>query len=300
MSQSVLVVMAAGMSRRFGELKQLTPVDGCGRCLPEYACIDGALAGFESVVFVLREEIRARFHQSVGRRVARLMDVRYAIQGPEGLPAAILAQGRTKPPGTAHALLCAQEAVGDRPFAAVNADDFYGRPAYAAAARFLEREGGPGLHALVGYRLADTLSGEGGVSRGLCTADENGYLLSIRELRDARRAPDGGLVATDAGGGRVFLPEDAVASMNLWAFSPGFFPALQEGFARFVREDLPADPKGAEFALPDAVGAAMRQGLARVRVLPSGSKWMGITHPGDLPRLRAAMEALQADYPFQG
>lgn len=293
MGRPVLVVMAAGMSTRFGTPKQLTPVDGLGRCLPDYACFDAALAGFGAVVFVLRAELEAEFRRTVGARAARRMEVRYALQSLGALPEGFAPPpGRVKPWGTAHAVLCAAEAIAGRPFAVVNADDFYGRVPYAAIYDFLARDGGPNVHAMAGYRLDATLSPGGGVSRGICEVDGDGLLRAIREVKGIARRPDGAI----ASGRGEALRGDEVVSMNLWGFGEGFCGHLAERFGAFLRGGLSADPFGAEWHLPAAVGAMVAEGSARVRVLPARAAWHGMTFADDLPRLRGAIAALQGDY----
>ncbi len=283
-----LVVLAAGLGRRYGGAKQLDPVGPDGATLMDYALYDAHRAGFERAVIVARPDMAAALAEWSARWTGTL-DVAVAYQRLDDLPPGRPAPaGRAKPWGTAHALLTAAPHVGG-PCAVVNADDFYGRGAYAAAAGFLAgQEGATGRWALVGYRLCETLTPHGGVNRGVCRVDADGTISSIDEVTDI-------CVGGDVFGGRsaegpVTLGGSAPVSMNFWAFTPDVFTVLRDGFARFLAG---ADAE-AEYLLPIAVQEAIRGGIASVRLLPAGDRWFGMTHPADRPAVAAALASLHA------
>jgi hypothetical protein len=280
-----LVVLAAGMSSRYGRPKQLEPVGPSGETLLDYGVFDARRAGFGPVVLVIRRELEAVMRAHVAARWGPIA-VRYAVQetGP----------GRTKPWGTADAVLAA--GAFEVPFGVCNADDFYGAAAFRALAAHL-RSPRTAESALVGYRLAGTLSPHGGVSRALCVTDGSGRLTALTELRDVRPEAGGGACGVDPEGDAVPLALDAPVSMNLWGFPPSFPSLLAAGFAGF-KALRHADP-GAEYPLSTAVHQLVAGGRMAVRVLPAGDGWMGITHPGDrepvMARLRSLVDA--GEYP---
>lgn len=289
-----LVVLAAGASRRYGGLKQLEPLGPAGEALVDYAVLDAARAGFSRVLLVIRGELEGDFQEHF-RAFDPALPLAYVHQrlpdfGPDG------GTGRTKPLGTAHAVLAVQSRV-DGPFAVVNADDFYGAGAYRVAAEFLRRvEGGSAHYAIIGYRLDRTLSPSGGVSRAVCETDSAGELTSITEVLDVHRT-DGGVMGKDAEGRPVPLVGDEPVSMNFWAFTPRVFAALSEAVAAFVAHHQ--DDPEAELHLPTVIGDQVFRGVARVEVLAAGSDTFGVTHPSDRPAVQSALRELVArgDYP---
>jgi hypothetical protein len=291
-----LVVLAAGIGSRYGGLKQIDRVGPGGATLVDYAAFDARRAGFGRVVLVVREGMEKDVRDAVGDRIAAHVPVAYAAQAgamPEGFAPP---PGRTKPWGTGHAALSAAPLV-DGPFAVVNADDFYGAASYRVLAAWLASPAAGPLpeFAIVGFRLETTLSPDGPVSRGVCTVDADGHLVSIREWLEVERDGDG-VRGREAGEWRPLAPATPV-SMNFWGFTPAFLPALREGFARFI-EANGTSPK-AEYYLLSAVQDLVDAGRARVRVLDGGGPWGGLTYPGDRPRLVAALAALHArgEYP---
>lgn len=289
MSDLTLVVMAAGVGSRFGGLKQLEPVGPSGEIILDYSIYDALSAGISRVVFVIRREIEADFRQIVGRHAEPAADVRYVFQELDALPAGLdraAARGRTKPWGTGHAILCCRDAV-DGAFVAINADDFYGHSPYVDLAAFLGRAGDG--YCMSGYVLGQTLSEHGTVARGVCVVNDEGALREIREiLTIERRGAEIGYTGED--GTWATLPANTVVSMNMWGFRPGLFAELERLFAEFVR--LEGASSRSEFYIPKAVMALIAQGRARVAVLPTDARWVGVTHRDDVPAVRRSIAAL--------
>ena len=287
-----LLVLAAGVGSRFGGPKQLEPVGPGGATLMDYAVFDAVRSGFGKVVFVIRPDHAERFAAEVLPRFAGLVAVGTALQTPAVPPGFSRPAGRTKPWGTAHAVLAAAAAVHE-PFAVVNADDFYGREAYAAIAAFLRAPpaGEPPAYALAGFPLARTVSAAGSVHRALCGVSPEGWLTSVTEVLDIVADAPGGFRGEDHGTLRRFTGGEPV-SMNLWAFTPDVFPQLAAGFASFLGEADGLERR--EFLIPTFVQQLLARGAARVRVLPTDSPWTGITHPADRPIVAARLRALVA------
>lgn len=271
-----LLVMAAGMGSRFGGLKQIEPFGPRGETILDYSVTDAAAAGFGRAVIVLRRSMLADFRETVGRRIEKLIDVRYALQENDLLPAGLSVPAeRTRPLGTAHAVWCAREHL-DAPFAVVNSDDFYGSGSYRVLYDALVA---PDLSAcMVGFRFGNTLSETGTVNRGICTLS-GGYLSSIEERFDL-----------DKNSG---VPMDAVVSMNMWGFRPDLTKRLESEIKAFV----PAmkDPLKDELYLPGVVDSAIRDGSLSVRVLETPEKWYGVTYREDAAALRAAIAKMTAE-----
>ena len=288
----ILAVMAAGMGSRYGGLKQIDPVGPSGEVVLDYSVYDALRAGFDRVVFIIRKDIEAAFRERIGRRVERAADTAYVLQSLDQVPAGFaVPAGRTKPWGTAQAILACREAVAT-PFLAVNADDYYGRTAFETLAAFLggRRPGAEGEFAMAGYRLENTLSEHGTVARGVCEATPGLELVGIRELLKIRRFPDGIKHTLDDA---VWQPLDPASwtSMNFWGFTPGLFAELERLFPEFLRTNA-ANINKAEFLIPEVVGRLIRERRARVRILPTRERWFGMTYPEDRPLFRSAVLAL--------
>ncbi|MBL9210301.1 MAG: NTP transferase domain-containing protein [Opitutaceae bacterium] len=287
-----LVVLAAGMGSRYGGLKQIDPVGPGGETVLDYAVFDALRAGFTRVVFVIRRDFEALFRTQIGARYAGRAAVDYVFQSLDALPPGFTPPaGREKPWGTGHAVWCARDAL-DGNFAVINADDFYGADSFAQLARFLGSANGQpapaaagpdrrARFAMVGFRLANTLSEHGTVSRGVCSVDGSGALQSIVE--------QAGIAAEEVGAGRRY-PGDTVVSMNCWGFTPALSAGLDAQFREFLAA-RGAEPK-AEFYLPAAVSTMIARGEATVRVLPTESAWFGVTYREDKPRVEAAIAEL--------
>lgn len=295
---TTLVVLAAGVGSRYGGLKQLDGVGPGGATLMDYAVFDAARAGLRQVVFVLRRELERDFHTHCGQRYAQLVDVGYVFQELDALPGGRrVPDGRRKPWGTGQATLCAAERVRG-PFVVCNADDFYGAEGLRLLADFLARpdEGPRESYALVGYELRRTLSAHGSVSRGVCQAEADGRLRSVREYTGLE--PRGrGAVQRDADGRETLFVGDEPVSLNLWGFRPGFFHHLREHFARFL--DAEGASLQAEFYLPFVVDELIRAARVDVRLLRTSSPWFGMTHQGDRALVAERLRELHArgDYP---
>lgn len=285
-----LVVMAAGIGSRYGGLKQLDPVGPGGEALLEYSVYDAVRAGFDRVVFIIRKEIEAPFREKTRAGLEKAAETTFVFQALEALPAGFAVPGgRTKPWGTAQAILACREAVRT-PFCVINADDFYGASAFETMAGHLRRRRETGQvhdYAMIGYRLENTLSEFGHVARGVCEATPDGDLVDIHELFKIQRFPDG---IKHTVNGRVWLPlrGDSPTSMNFWGFRPSLFDELERRFPEFLRQNA-AKIGAAEFLIPEVVGALVREKLARVKILPTQERWFGITYTEDRPVVQAAI-----------
>ncbi len=287
-----LVILAAGMGSRFGGIKQVQPVGPQGELIIEYSAYDALRAGFDRLVLVIRKDIEADFRASIGTRLEKHMDVEYVFQETQANLSGGQVPPRTKPWGTGHAVLAARQAV-KRPFAVINADDFYGASGYKAlAAHFAVTPD----YAMVGYPLRQTLSEHGTVSRGLCATDSSGRLKRITEITKIEKVP-GAARYTDAAGRAQFLTGGELVSMNFWGFTPAVFPQLETLFHDFLRQSAP-DPK-AEFYLPTALSALNESGVAKIALLQSADEWFGLTYREDLPAAQTAVKGLIAAGRYQ-
>lgn len=293
--EPVLVIMAAGMGSRFGGLKQMTAADPRGHVILDYSAFDAIRAGFQKIVCVIKKEHEADFRARVGDRLGHHCELRYAFQTLDDLPGGYaVPTGRAKPWGTAHAVYAARHAI-DGPFAVINADDFYGRGALKALYGFLSVPGDEHTHCLVAYKLRNTLTENGTVARGVCTADEAGHLLSVTE-RTAIRGPADAPAYTEDGGETWFpLDPDAPVSLNTWGFRQSFLDRLDEGLTDFLENTMPQNPEKAEYFLPGVVNVCLGAGTDRVKILPTDEVWHGVTYRGDLPALTEALSRMRAE-----
>ena len=298
-TKPILVVMAAGMGSRYGGLKQIDPVGPSGEAILDYSLYDARRAGFETVVFIIKHEIEQAFKEAVGARAVRAgFEVRYAYQQLEKLPEGFtVPEGRVKPWGTAHAILVAEEAIGDAPFAVINADDYYGPQGFKLIYDYLSThaDGDRYAWAMVGFLLGNTVSANGSVSRGVCVTDENSNLVSVTERTCIEPYAEGIHYTEDGGASWTDLPADTVVSMNLWGFTPGYVAEAKAGFVAFLKENLPVNPLKCEYYLPSVVTAALQRGDADVHVLTSPDKWHGITYREDKPELVEALRRMSED-----
>lgn len=288
---AALVVMAAGLASRYGSVKQVERVGPGGEILMEYAIYDALRAGFDRIVVIVKPDMISDMEEVVGEKVARASGVRlsYAAQETAGAWRGVpIPAGRTKPLGTAHALLSAAPFL-DRPFAVINADDFYGRSAISAVAAALPGLARDGSEAVMAaYRLKNTVSPFGSVTRGVCTG-EGGFLRSVTETYDIRTYPDGTI--RSGGPDAPPLPSGAPVSMNIWGFSPKILTRFNEQFEEFLRRLAPGDNQS-ECLLPAAVDTLLASGEARCRMLDTDEHWFGLTYAGDKPGVVSELQKL--------
>ena len=298
----VLVVMAAGMGSRYGGLKQIDPVGSCGEAILDYSVYDAHEAGFDTVVIIIKEAIRKDFMETVGARLAKApVEIRYAYQELDKLPEGYtVPEGRTKPWGTSHAVLCAKEAIDGAPFAVINADDYYGKSAYKTMYEALSKaqDGDKFDYCMVGYEIGKTVTENGSVARGVCYADENGFLTEVIE-RTRIEKYEGGIHFTEDGENWVDLSEDTIVSMNMWGFTPSFLEEIEKGFAAFLDNAFKTNPLKGEYFLPFVVQTLLSADRATVKVLTSADKWYGVTYAADKPVIVAALreKTAQGLYP---
>ena len=294
----VLVVMAAGMGSRYGGLKQIDPVGSCGEAILDYSVYDAHEAGCETVVIIIKEAIRKDFMETVGARLAQApVEIRYAYQELDALPEGYsVPEGRTKPWGTSHAVLCAKEAVDGAPFAVINADDYYGKDAFKTIYNQLStaEDDDKYNYCMVGYEVGKTVTEHGSVARGVCSTDENGYLVEVVE-RTRIEKYDGGIHYTVDGENWVELPEDTIVSMNMWGFTASFLEEIGKGFAAFLDNALANNPLKGEYFLPTVVQNLLSADQARVKVMTSPDKWYGVTYAADKPVVMAALKEMTAE-----
>ena len=293
MQEPTLVILAAGMGSRFGGLKQITPVDEHGHAIIDFSLFDAYRAGFRRVAFIIKHEIEADFKAVVGRRAEKYFDVRYVYQQIENLPEGYsVPEGRTKPWGTGHAVLCAAQAV-DGPFAVINADDFYGRTAYTALYDYLTRERPENEHAMVAYQLKKTVTESGSVARGICRV-EGGFLTDVVErTRIEKRGSDAAY--TEDGENWLPLSGELPVSMNCWAFSHSMMDELIKRFPAWLDENVPKNPMKCEYFLPSVANALIKDGEGSVRVLNCHETWYGVTYKEDLQSFKDAMKRMRTE-----
>ena len=297
MKKPALVILAAGMGSRYGGLKQIDPVDPQGHIIMDFSIYDALEAGFDKVVFIIKKATEAVFKESIGNRVAEKVQVEYVYQELEKLPAGFqVPEGREKPFGTGHAILCCKEVL-DGPFAVINADDYYGKHAYKAIYDYLaSHQDGDGKYqyAMVGYDLKNTLTENGHVARGICRTDGNGFLAEICERTHIEKRGEQAFFTEDDGATWVEIPMDSTVSMNIWGFSGSILKELELGFENFLKTELPANPLKAEYYLPMAVGDLLKAGKAEVQVLNSRDRWFGVTYKEDKEMVMEAIAGLKA------
>jgi dTDP-glucose pyrophosphorylase len=276
-----LVVMAAGIGSRYGGLKQMDPIGPSGEIVLDYAVYDALKAGFEKVIFVISRRIEETFRERIGKTIEKHTDTAYVFQELDDLPEGYtLPPDRTKPWGTAHAALCAADAV-TAPFAAINADDFYGRKSFQILGEYLaaaEDKGGSYDYCMVGFVLANTLTPHGHVARGVCTVGDDGYLGTIVERTKIQQFDDAAKYTED-GEEWVEIDRMSTVSMNMWGFTLSFLTELEQRFGAFLDENIHT-AKG-EYFVPTVVNELITEGKARVKVLPTDEKWFGVTYKPD-------------------
>lgn len=296
MAKAALVIMAAGIGSRFGGgIKQLEPVGPNGEIIMDYSIYDALEAGFDKVVFVIRKDLEKDFKEIIGQRIEKQVEVSYAFQELDDIPDAYKDKfpGRTKPWGTGQAILCCKDLVQE-PFLVINADDYYGKEAYREAYTYLTSEkadtqNGKMSVCMVGFVLKNTLSDNGGVTRGICQVDDSRMLTGIVETHNIVKTEDGAAVETPEG--RKPIDVESEVSMNMWGLQPEFFTVLEEGFADFLEKTDKEDLK-AEYLLPTIIGGLLEEQKVEVKVLQSKDQWFGVTYKEDKAAVVAAVQAL--------
>lgn len=296
MSKVTLVVMAAGIGSRFGGgIKQLEAVGPNGEIIMDYSIHDALEAGFNKVVFVIRKDLEKDFKEIIGRRMEKLVEVEYAYQELDDIPERFLkkTEGRKKPWGTGQAILCCKDVV-DEPFLVINADDYYGKEAYREAYAYLTGRKDDNAYeaCMVGFVLKNTLSDNGGVTRGVCKVDEQRMLSEIVETSNIVKTAEGAAVQTE--NGLEPIDVESEVSMNMWGLSPKFFDVLDKGFDEFLEKLDPENLKG-EYLLPTIIGDLLKEGKMKVEVRKSHDEWFGVTYKEDKPDVVAAIQKLIAD-----
>ena len=296
MDKPVLLVLAAGMGSRYGGMKQLDPVGPGGQLIIDYSIFDARRAGFEKVIFIIRKENEADFRAAIGDRLSRLMEVEYAFQSLEDLPAPYaVPDGRTKPFGTGQAVLSARGLIHG-PFAVINADDYYGRHAFQVMYDYLSThaDGEKYQYCMVGYQVKNTVTENGSVSRGVCEVGPDGMLASVTERTKIVQEADGAIRYAD-GDAWVDLPGDTLVSMGLWGLGASFMQEAETRFADFLEANLASNPLKCEYFLPSIVSDLIAEGKAQVKMLHSPDKWYGVTYREDKPGVVAALARLTAE-----
>ncbi len=296
MKNPELVIMAAGMGSRYGGLKQIDKVDDKGHIIIDYSIYDAIKAGFRDVTFIIKKEIEKDFREVLDAHLAdKNINVKYVYQELDKLPEGFsVPECRKKPWGTAHAISCCLGTV-DAPFAVINADDYYGAHAFEKIYNFLKNTNDDGKYhyAMVGYRIKNTVTVEGTVSRGVCNYDEGGMLTDVVER--TKIGTENGDIYFIEDDVKYDLDPDTLVSMNLWGFTPSYIEECNKRFASFLEENLPKNPEKCEFFLPKVVSDLMAEGKADVKVLDNEDKWHGVTYKEDKPAVVEAFKRLIAD-----
>ena len=295
----VLVVMAAGMGSRYGGLKQIDPVGSQGEAILDYSVYDAHQAGFDTVVIIIKEAIKKDFMETVGARLKKApVEIRYAYQELDHLPEGYsVPEGRTKPFGTAHAVLCATEAIDGAPFAVINADDYYGKTAFKLIYDQLSSTQDPYGYCMVGYELSKTVTENGSVARGVCVTDENRMLMEVTERTSIEQYKGGIRFAEN--GNYTDLAPDTIVSMNMWGFMPSFLTEINDRFIPFLEKTLAENPLKGEYFLPSPISQLIAEKKASVKVLSTSDRWYGVTYAADKPVVVAALKGMteQGMYP---
>lgn len=302
MKKPVLVILAAGMGSRYGGLKQIDPVDEQGHVIIDFSIYDAIRAGFEKIVFIIKKENETDFKETIGARVSKFAQVEYVYQELERLPEGFtVPEGRQKPWGTGHAILCCEDVI-DGPFAVINSDDYYGPNGFKMLYDFLttEVDGDRYNYAMIGYIIENTLTDHGSVSRGVCETDGNNHLTVINERTNVIKKDDHAAYSEDKVTW-VDIPKGTTVSMNMWGFTESIMDVLKDGFAKFMREEVPDNLMKSEYFIPKVVGKLVTEGKADVTILTSEDKWFGVTYKEDKEHVVNAVKKLKEDgvYPTE-
>lgn len=294
--KTALLIMAAGIGSRFGGgIKQLEKVGPCGEIIMDYSIHDAIQAGFDKIVFVIRRDIEADFQEIIGERIEKIcakagVEVAYAFQALSDLPEGhAVPEGRSKPWGTGQAVLAARRVIKE-PFAVINADDYYGREAFFRLHEFLSSPRGDSEFGMAGFRLKNTLSDNGAVTRGVCRVNDRGFLTDVEETGGIVKTVKDGQIGAEANG-KAIDPE-AYASMNFWGLTPAFMQTLEDGFVEFLDTKAKENPLKAEYLIPIYIGQLLKEGRASVEVLDTKDAWFGVTYKEDKPLVVESIRAL--------
>lgn len=297
MKKPVLVIMAAGMGSRYGGLKQIDPVDKEGHIIMDFSIYDAKRAGFEKVVFIIKKENEADFKETIGRRIEKVMDTAYAFQELENIPEGFeVPEGRVKPWGTAHAVLSAIDEI-DGPFAVINADDYYGCHAFQTIHDYLttHEDDEKYRYTMVGYRLKNTVTDNGYVSRGVCELNDEKELVSVTEMTRIEKHDSGIEYSEDDGTTWNPIDGETLVSMNMWGFTHSMLDEIKKGFPVFLENGLKENPMKCEYYLPAVVSDLLAEDRAVVKVLESEDKWYGVTYKEDKPMVVEAIRKLKEE-----
>lgn len=297
MNKPTLIIMAAGMGSRYGGLKQIDPIDDQGDIIMDFSIYDAIKAGFEKVVFIIKEENQSDFKEAIGNRIGEKVEVAYVYQNINNVPEDfIIPKERIKPWGTGHAVLCASGEVNG-PFAVINADDYYGYEAFELIYQYLttHQDDDKYRYTMVGYRLENTLTENGYVARGICQTDSEGDLISVTERTRIEKCDGGAAYTEDDGKTWTTLDMSVPVSMNMWGFTESFFVELRRRFPKFLQSALHENVEKAEYFLPSVVSELLAEGLATVKLLKTSDKWYGVTYKDDKPVVEAAIKQMKKD-----
>lgn len=292
----ILAILAAGMGSRYGGLKQIDPMTESGEFIIDFSIYDAIQAGFDKVVFIIKKENYEAFSQTVGKRVSKHIQTYYAFQDLFDIPEKYtVPEGRVKPWGTGHAIYAARELLTEN-FAVINSDDFYGRDAFFKAAEHLKKQNSGDHYCMVGYKLGNTLTDSGTVSRGECYVDESGMLTSVTERTDIKRVGADAAYKNDADEW-IHLPASTVVSMNFWGMTPGAILKLSEGFEAFLEKR--GQELKSEYYIPGAVDDFMKAGLCDVKVYSTDAQWYGVTYAEDKEYVKSSIQKMieRGEYP---
>lgn len=290
-----LIIMAAGMGSRYGGLKQVDKITDTGEIILDFSLYDAMMAGFNRVIFVIKEENREIFRELIDERAGKFMDIQYAYQKLDDIPeGAEIPEGREKPWGTSHAVLACRHLING-PFAVINADDYYGPGGFSNIYEYLmENEDNDKYeYCMIGYKLENTVTENGHVARGVCDIDESGYLDQVTERTKIMRRPEGISFTEDDGKTWEVLPENTVVSMNFWGFSKSMMKELEKGLSQFFNTIVKDNPLKGEYYLPSAADKLIKEGKARVKVIISQDKWYGVTYKEDKEDVKNALESMK-------
>ena len=293
--QPTLLILAAGMASRYGSMKQVQGFGPGGETLMDYSIYDAIRSGFGKVVFVIRRDFASEFKNIFDPKLKGRIAIDYVYQEMNAfMDGYSVPAGRAKPWGTSHAVLTAKDAI-DGPFAVINADDFYGQDAFKKAHNFLLNECNEKLYSIIGYELVKTLSEHGSVSRGVCDVDKNGFLIAINER--TKIFPENGKIIYEDNDGRHEVPTDLKVSLNFWCFHPSVFGFSEKMFHEFLRANI-SNPKS-EFFIPIVADQFIRNGLGKIKVIPTPSQWFGVTYKEDAPEVERSLLELvkKEEYP---